>query len=88
MVTKERKAEIVKTYGANDTDTGNSDVQVALLTERINDITGHLKKNQKDHHSRYGLMKLVGQRKALIEFVKKNDIAHYRELIAKLGIRK
>ena len=88
MITKERIAEIVTTYGKSPNDTGNSDVQVALLTARINDITGHLKGHMKDHHTRYGLLKLVGQRKALIDYIKKNDIAHYRELIAKLGIRK
>ena len=85
---KERVAEIVKEYGKNEQDTGNSDVQVALLTARINHITTHLRTNKKDHHGRYGLLKLVGQRKALIDYIKTNDIAHYRELIVKLGIRK
>ena len=88
MITKERIKEIVTAFGANENDTGNTDVQIALLTERINHITGHLKGHMKDHHTRYGLLKLVGQRKALIDYVKKNDVAHYRQLIAKLGIRK
>ncbi len=88
MITKERIKEIVTTFGASENDTGNTDVQIALLTERINHITGHLKGHMKDHHTRYGLLKLVGQRKALIDYVKKNDVAHYRQLIAKLGIRK
>lgn len=87
-VTKERIEELVKTYGKSEADTGNSDVQVALLTERINHLTGHLKINKKDHHTRYGLLKLVGQRRSLLDYVAKNDIERYRILIKKLGIRK
>lgn len=87
-VTKERIEELVKTYGKSEADTGNSDVQVALLTERINHLTGHLKINKKDHHTRYGLLKLVGQRRSLLDYVAENDIERYRILIKKLGIRK
>lgn len=87
-VTKERKEELVKAYGKSETDTGNSDVQVALLTERINILTEHLKTNQKDHHTRYGLLKLVGQRRSLLDYVAANDIERYRSLIKKLNIRK
>jgi small subunit ribosomal protein S15 len=87
-VTKERIEELVKTYGKSETDTGNSDVQVALLTERINHLTGHLKINKKDHHTRYGLLKLVGQRRSLLDYVAANDIERYRILIKKLSIRK
>jgi small subunit ribosomal protein S15 len=87
-LTKERMQEVVKEYGKSDNDTGNTEVQVALLTERINSITDHLKSFSKDHHSRYGLLKLVGQRKSLLEYLSSQDIAKYRELIKKLNIRK
>lgn len=87
-VTKERKEELVKTYGKSEADTGNSDVQIALLTERITHLTGHLKIFKKDHHTRYGLLKLVGQRRSLLDYVAENDIERYRILIKKLGIRK
>lgn len=87
-LTKERKQEITKSYGKNENDTGNTDVQVALLTERINGLTEHLKINKKDHHTRYGLLKLVGQRRSLLDYLIKEDIQHYRELIKKLNIRK
>ena len=88
MTTKERKAEIIKEYGKSEGDTGSPEVQIALLTERIRDLTEHLKVNQKDHHSRRGLLKMVGKRRALLEYLKKNDIEGYRNLIARLGIRK
>lgn len=88
MTTKERKAEIIKEYGKSEGDTGSPEVQVALLTERIRDLTEHLKVNQKDHHSRRGLLKMVGQRRNLLEYLKKNDIERYRSLIEKLGLRK
>ena len=88
MTTKERKAEIIKEFGKSEGDTGSPEVQVALLTERIRDLTEHLKVNQKDHHSRRGLLKMVGKRRALLEYLKKNDIEGYRNLIARLGIRK
>lgn len=88
MVTKEMKQEIVAKYGKTPEDTGSPEVQIALLTARISDLTEHLKKHPKDHHSRRGLLKMVGQRRGLLEYLKKNDIEGYRNLIARLGIRK
>ena len=88
MMTTERKAEIIKEYGRTPNDTGSPEVQVALLTERINVLTEHLKENKKDHHSRRGLLKMVGKRRGLLDDLKKNDLEGYRALIAKLGIRK
>ena len=88
MTSKERKAEIIAEYGKNPQDTGSPEVQIALLTERIRELTEHLKVNPKDHHSRRGLFMLVGQRRGMLEYVKKNDINEYRALIQKLGIRK
>ncbi len=88
MTSKERKAEIIKEYGKSEGDTGSPEVQVALLTERIRNLTEHLKINQKDHHSRRGLLKMVGQRRNLLEYLKKNDIDRYRTLIERLGLRK
>lgn len=87
-VTKEMKAEIVAKYGKTPEDTGSTQVQVALLTARINDLTEHLKNNKKDFHSRRGLLKMVGQRRGLLEYLKKTDINEYRALIEKLGLRK
>lgn len=86
-VTKERKAELIKTYGKNERDSGSAAVQVALLTERIRELTEHMKSHKKDFHTRRGLLMLVGQRRRLLGYIKKNDINDYRELIAKLGIR-
>ena len=88
MTTKERKTEIIKEYGRSEGDTGSPEVQVALLTERIRDLTEHLKVNKKDHHSRRGLLKMVGQRRGLLDYLKKTDLEGYRVLIEKLGIRK
>ncbi|MBN1757627.1 MAG: 30S ribosomal protein S15 [Chitinispirillaceae bacterium] len=87
-LTKERKKELTTEYGTNEADTGNTDVQIALLTERINHLTEHLKVNKKDHHTRYGLLKMVGQRRSLLDYLIKTDIERYRELIKKLNIRK
>lgn len=87
-LTKERNKEIAKEFGENEMDTGNSDVQVAILTERISQLTSHLKNNPKDHHTRHGLLKMVGQRRSLLDYIAKNDIERYRSLIKKLGIRK
>ena len=86
-VTKERKAEIVKEFGKTENDTGSAAVQVALLTERIKGLTEHLKVNKKDHHTRRGLLMLVGQRRRLLVYIKKHDVDEYRDIIAKLGIR-
>ena len=88
MMTTERKAEIIKEYGRTPNDTGSPEVQVALLTERITVLTEHLRENKKDHHSRRGLLKMVGKRRGLLDYLKKNDLEGYRALIAKLGIRK
>ncbi len=88
MISKEKKAEIIATYGRNANDTGSPEVQIALLTARINELTEHLKNNQKDHHSRRGLLKMVGQRRGMLEYLKKNDLEGYRSLIERLGLRK
>jgi small subunit ribosomal protein S15 len=88
MISKEQKAAIVAEYGKNPQDTGSPEVQVALLTARIKDLTEHLKIHQKDHHSRRGLLKMVGQRRGLLAYIKKNNIEEYRQLIERLGIRK
>lgn len=82
------KAEIVKEFGKFEGDTGSTEVQVAILTERINHLTAHLKEHHKDHHSRLGLLKMVGQRRRLLNYLTKKDLDGYRALIAKLGIRK
>jgi small subunit ribosomal protein S15 len=87
-LTAERKQEIVTKFGASPTDTGNTRVQVALLTERINDLTGHLREHTKDHHSRRGLLMLVGQRRRLLNYMHKRDLEGYRELIRELGLRR
>ncbi|MDD6797787.1 MAG: 30S ribosomal protein S15 [Bacteroides sp.] len=88
MISKEKKAEIIAAYGRNAQDTGSPEVQVAILTERINELTEHLKVNPKDHHSRRGLLKMVGKRRGLLEYLKKDDIDAYRALIERLGLRK
>ena len=88
MITKEQKAQIIAEYGRGEGDTGSPEVQVAILTARINELTDHFKANPKDHHSRRGLLKMVGKRRALLSYLKKNDIESYRNLIERLGIRK
>ncbi len=88
MISKEKKQEIINAYGRTPNDTGSPEVQIALLTERISELTEHLKVNKKDHHSRRGLLKMVGQRRGLSEYLKKTDIVGYRELIERLGLRK
>ena len=87
-LTKERKEEIVKKYARSEGDTGSAEIQIALLTEEIKELTEHLKEHKKDHHSRRGLLKKVGQRRSMQEYLKKTDINRYRELIASLGLRK
>ena len=87
-MTKERKLDLIKEFGRNEGDTGSPEVQIALLTERITHLTDHLKSHQKDHHSRRGLLMLVGQRRGLLNYLKSKDIEGYRALIEKLGIRK
>ncbi len=88
MISKEKKTEIIKEYGLKEGDTGSPEVQVAILTERIRELTEHLKVNPKDHHSARGLYKMIGQRRGLLDYLKKNDIERYRKLIERLGIRK
>ena len=87
-LTQERKAEIVTQFGENAQDTGNTRVQIALLTQRINDLTGHLREHGKDHHSRRGLLMLVGQRRRLLNYMQRNDLEGYRSLIRELGLRR
>ena len=85
MTTKEK---IIKEYGNSENDTGSTEVQVALLTQRINDLTDHLKIHKKDHHTRRGLLMLVGKRKRLLQYLENQDVERYRSLIDKLGLRK
>lgn len=87
-MTKERKQEIIKTYAVHEGDTGSPEVQVAILTERINHLNEHLKGHKNDHHSRRGLLLLVGQRRGLLKYLAKVDIERYRALIEKLGLRR
>ena len=88
MISKEKKAEIIKEYGRTPGDTGSPEVQIAILTERIAELNAHLSVNAKDHHSRRGLLKMVGQRRNLLKYLKDADIERYRALIARLGLRK
>jgi small subunit ribosomal protein S15 len=87
-LTAERKQELIAKFGENAQDTGNTRVQVALLTERINGLTEHLRSNKKDHHSRRGLLMLVGQRRRLLNYLQKRDLEGYRALIRELGLRR
>jgi len=88
MITKERKLELINKFGRTANDTGSPEVQIALLTERINELTEHLKVNKNDHHSRRGLLKMVGQRRGLLAYLKKIDIERYRAIVEGLGLRK
>ena len=88
MLTNERKTEVITTFRTHEHDTGSPEVQVALLSERINYLTDHFKTHAKDHHSRRGLLKLVGQRRRLLDYLKAKDAERYADLIRKLGIRK
>ena len=87
-MTKERKQEIISTYRRDGNDTGSSEVQIALLTERINELTEHLKVHKKDNHSRRGLLQMVGKRRNLLNYLAKNDLPKYREIVEKLNLRK
>jgi small subunit ribosomal protein S15 len=87
-MTKEEKVEIIKKYGQNDNDSGRPEVQIALLTKRINDLTSHFDNHKKDHHSRRGLMMMVGKRRRLLDYLVKKDIERYRAIIKDLNIRK
>ena len=88
MISKEQKAQIIAEYGRGEGDTGSPEVQIAILTARINDLTDHFKANPKDHHSGRGLLKMVGQRRGLLAYLRKKDIERYRTLIERLGLRK
>ncbi len=88
MITKEKKEAIIKEYAVKEGDTGSPEVQVAILTTRINELNEHLKIHKKDHHSRRGLLKMVGKRRNLLNYLKARDIERYRTLITRLGLRK
>lgn len=88
MISKEKKTAVIEKYARTPGDTGSPEVQIAILTERINELTEHLKVHKKDHHSRRGLLKMVGQRRGMLAYLKKKDIERYRSLIESLGIRK
>ena len=88
MIAKEKKQQIIEEYARTPGDTGSPEVQIALLTQRINELNEHLANNHKDHHSRRGLLKMVGQRRGLLAYLKKSDMESYRNLIARLGLRK
>jgi small subunit ribosomal protein S15 len=85
---KEKKTEIIKTFKSNEKDTGSPSVQIALLTERINSLSGHFKAHKKDHHSRQGLLRMVSVRRRLLEYLKRKDLKEYQDLIKKLDLRK
>jgi small subunit ribosomal protein S15 len=87
-LTKDRKAELVGKYGRSGEDTGSAEVQVALLTARINELTEHLRSHSKDHHSRRGLLKMVGKRRRLLRYLEHSDLERYRSLVAELGLRR
>lgn len=88
MLTKEKKLEIIKKYGKNEKDSGSAEVQIAILTEHINSLTPHFNAHKKDHHSKTGLLKMVGKRRKLLDYLMKKDINRYRAIIEKLDIRK
>ena len=88
MITKEKKLEVIREFALKEGDTGSPEVQVAILTCKINDLNEHLKVHKKDHHSRRGLLKMVGRRRNLLAYLKEKDLEGYRALIAKLGLRK
>jgi len=87
-VEKERKSAIIEEYRSNEKDTGSTEVQVALLTERINSLTEHLKKHKHDNHSQRGLLMMVGQRRSLLNYLRRNDVSRYQALIGRLGLRR
>jgi small subunit ribosomal protein S15 len=86
-LTQEKKQELVGKYGRSENDTGSAEVQIALLTERINELTEHLRSHTKDHHSRRGLLMLVGKRRRLLQYLERSDLERYRSLVAELGLR-
>ena len=88
MITKEKKQELIEQYKTGESDTGSPEVQIAILTYRINTLTEHLKSNKKDHHSRRGLYKMIGHRRNLLGYLQRTDIERYRAIVEKLGLRK
>ncbi len=88
MIKKDKKQEVIAAYKTHETDTGSPEVQIAILTARINELTEHLRSNKNDHHSRRGMLKMIGHRRNLLNYLAKKDINRYREIIEKLGIRK
>ena len=88
MITKEKRLELIKEFGKDEKDTGSTEVQVAILTERINNLNVHFKQHKHDYHSNRGLLKLVGKRRNLLAYLRDNDVARYRELISRLGLRR
>ncbi len=88
MITKEKKTGVIEAFAKHEGDTGSPEVQVAVLTARINELNGHLQIHKKDHHSRRGLLKMVGKRRNLLTYLKNNNIERYRDVVAKLGLRK
>jgi len=88
MMKKEKKQQIIQDYKIHENDTGSPEVQVAILTQRINELTEHLREHKKDHHSRRGLLKMVGQRRRLLNYLRDNDIERYRTVIERLGLRR
>lgn len=87
-ITQERKHELIAEFKTHENDTGSSDIQVAILTEEINNLNGHLATHKKDHHSRRGLMKMIGRRRKLLKYLRETEVQRYRDLIAKLGLRR
>ncbi len=87
-ISKQRKAEVIQEHGSKDSDTGSPEVQIAILTKRITSLTDHFKANKKDHHSRRGLLQMVGRRRKLLDYIRRRDEAKYQSVIAALGIRK
>lgn len=87
-LTNEKKGELIKSFQIHENDTGSPEVQIAILTERINYLNEHLKANKKDHHSRRGLLKMVGQRRSLLDYLKKKDFERYRTIVTRLGLRR
>jgi small subunit ribosomal protein S15 len=87
-ITQERKNELINEYKIHETDTGSAEVQIAVLTENINNLNGHLRTHKKDHHSRRGLLKMVGKRRNLLTYLRNNEVSRYRDIITKLGLRR
>ena len=87
-ITQERKNELISEFKTHDSDTGSADIQIAILTEEINNLNGHLSTHKKDHHSRRGLLKMIGTRRRLLRFLRETEVQRYRDLIAKLGLRR